>query len=50
VLIAGGMGRGAYESLKRYNIEPIITDKKSIDEAAKLYVENKLPNLMEKLH
>jgi predicted Fe-Mo cluster-binding NifX family protein len=50
VLIAGGMGRGAYESLKRYNIEPIITDKKNIDEAAKLYIENKLPNLMEKLH
>ena len=50
VLIAGGMGRGAYESHKSYSIDPIITDIKNIDEAAKLYVEGKLPNLRERLH
>jgi predicted Fe-Mo cluster-binding NifX family protein len=50
VLIAGGMGYGAYESLKNSGIEPIITDVESIDEAIKLYLNGKLPNLMEKLH
>lgn len=50
VLIAGGMGYGAYESLKSSGIEPIITDVESIDEAVKLYLEGKLVNLMEKLH
>lgn len=50
VLIAGGMGWGAYESLKSCNIQPIITDVGDIDEAVKLYLEGKLPNLMERLH
>ena len=50
VLIAGGMGRGAYESLKSYKIEPVITNIKNIDEAALLYIDGKLPNLMERLH
>jgi len=50
VLLAGGMGWGAYESMKSYNIEPIVTDVESIDEAVKLYVEGNLNNLMERLH
>ena len=50
VLIAGGMGQGAYMSLKSYNIEPVITDVRNVDEAAKLYAEGKLPNLRERLH
>lgn len=50
VLIAGGMGWGAYDSLKSCNIEPIVTDVGTIDEAVKLYLEGKLPNLMERLH
>jgi predicted Fe-Mo cluster-binding NifX family protein len=50
VLIAGGMGYGAFEGLKSSGIEPIITDCASIDEAVKLYLEGKLVNLMEKLH
>jgi predicted Fe-Mo cluster-binding NifX family protein len=50
ILIAGGMGQGAYQSLKSYNIEPIITDVKNVDEAAKLYADGKLPNLRERLH
>jgi predicted Fe-Mo cluster-binding NifX family protein len=49
VLIAGGMGWGAYESMKSYNIEPVVTDVESIDEAVKLYLAGKLPNLMERL-
>jgi predicted Fe-Mo cluster-binding NifX family protein len=50
VLITGGMGRGAYESLKSYKIEPVITDVNNIDEAVKLQIEGKLPNLTAKLH
>lgn len=50
VLLAGGMGWGAYESLKSYNIEPIITDVEGIDEAVELYIAGKLPNLMQRLH
>jgi predicted Fe-Mo cluster-binding NifX family protein len=50
VLLAGGMGWGAYESLKSYNIEPIVTDMENIDQAVQLYLAGKLPNLMERLH
>lgn len=50
VLIAGGMGWGAYESLISRNIQAIVTDVVNIDEAVKLYLEDKLPNLMERLH
>jgi predicted Fe-Mo cluster-binding NifX family protein len=50
VLLAGGMGWGAYESLKSYNIEPIVTDVEDIDEAARLYLTGTLTNLMERLH
>jgi len=49
-LLAGGMGWGAYESLKSYNIEPVITDVKDINQAVRLYLDNKLPNLMQHLH
>jgi len=50
VLIAGGMGWGAYESMKSYNIEPVVTDVESIDEAVKLYIDGELINLMDRLH
>ena len=50
VLISGGMGWGAYESMKSYNIEAIVTDVASIDDAVQQYLEGKLSNLMERLH
>ena len=50
VLLAGGMGWGAYESMQSYNIKPVVTDVKSIDEAMQLYLDGKLANLMERLH
>ena len=50
VLLAGGMGWGAYESMQSYNIKPVVTDVKSIDEAVQLYLDGKLTNLMERLH
>ncbi len=50
VLIAGGMGWGAYESLKGYGIRPIITDVGDIREAVHRYLGGNLPDLMERLH
>ena len=49
-LLAGGMGWGAYESMRSNNIETIVTDIESIDEAIGLYITGSLPNLMERLH
>ncbi len=50
LLIAGGMGWGARDSLKAAGIETIVTDAKEIDEAVRLYLEGKLKNLSERLH
>jgi len=50
VLICGGMGWGAYEAMQSYNIEPIVTDVKNIEEAVQLHLAGRLPNLMERLH
>jgi len=50
VLLAGGMGWGAYESMQSYNIEPVVTDVRNIDEAVRLYLDGKLVNLSERLH
>ena len=49
-VLAGGMGYGAYQGLKERGIEPVITDVADIEEAIKLYLEGKLPNLMQRLH
>jgi predicted Fe-Mo cluster-binding NifX family protein len=50
VVLAGGMGYGAFQSLQSAGIEPFITDVAGIEEAVYLYAEGKLVNLMEKLH
>jgi predicted Fe-Mo cluster-binding NifX family protein len=49
-LIAGGMGWGAYESLKGYGIRPIVTDVTDIREAVSRLLAGDLPDLMERLH
>jgi len=45
ILIAGGMGRGAYERLFENGINVIMTDKLDINDAVKTYIEGKLTNL-----
>ena len=50
VLLVGGMGWGAYDSLKNAGIESVVTDVENIEEAVKLYLQGQLPNLMERLH
>lgn len=48
-LIAGGMGWGAFESMRAYGIEPVVTDVSDVEEAALRYAQGELPNLMERL-
>jgi predicted Fe-Mo cluster-binding NifX family protein len=50
VLLAGGMGWGAYEAMQGYGIETIATDVENIDEAVELYLAGKLAILMDRLH
>jgi predicted Fe-Mo cluster-binding NifX family protein len=50
VLICGGMGRGAYESMRSLNIQPIVTDMSDIDQAIQAYIDGKLTDHTELLH
>ena len=50
VLIAGGMGGGAVQSLLARNIRPVLTDISSIDEAVSAFVEGRLENRAKRLH
>jgi len=50
ILICGGMGRGAYQSMQSVGIRPIVTDRAEIDQALQDFVEGNLKDLTEKLH
>ena len=50
VLLARGMGAGAYESMKKANILPVVTDVANIDEAVQAYLAGRLKDHVEKLH
>lgn len=50
VLVCGGMGRGAYQSMQSFGIKPIVTDLVDIDEALQALIEDKLKDQTEKLH
>jgi transcriptional regulator with XRE-family HTH domain/predicted Fe-Mo cluster-binding NifX family protein len=50
VLICGGMGMGAYESMRRLNIQPVVTDLSDIDAAAQAFIDGKLIDHTELLH
>lgn len=49
-LLCGGMGRGAYESMRQLNIEPIVTDLRDIDAAVQAYLTDTLVDHTERLH
>lgn len=49
-VLCGGMGMGAYESMRRLNIQPVVTDLDDIDEAAKAFVDGNLIDHTELLH
>jgi predicted Fe-Mo cluster-binding NifX family protein len=50
LVICGGMGMGAYESMKRLNIKPVVTDYSEIDEAVQAYIDGSLIDHSEMLH
>jgi predicted Fe-Mo cluster-binding NifX family protein len=50
VLVARGMGQGAYDNLKSSGIQPILSDISEIDQAVKAYMDGQLVDHMERLH
>lgn len=50
VLIARGMGNGAYQALKLQKIEPFITDLVEIESALQAYQQGTLESHTERLH
>lgn len=45
VLLARGMGQGAFESFRRRGIQPFVTDIVGIEEAVNLYASGELASL-----
>ncbi len=50
VVIAGGMGRGAYDSLKAAGLQPLLTSEKEIEMAAKQYLQGTLIEQPDRIH
>jgi predicted Fe-Mo cluster-binding NifX family protein len=50
VLLARGMGAGAYQSMKQAGIQPVVTDIANIDAAVREYLAGTLEDLVERLH
>jgi predicted Fe-Mo cluster-binding NifX family protein len=50
VVICGGMGAGAYVSIRSQNIQPILTKEHSIEKALQMFLAGTLVNYPEKLH
>ena len=50
MLLAGGMGAGAYESMRQAGIRPVVTDIVVIDEAVQAHLDGKLVDHTEMLH
>jgi transcriptional regulator with XRE-family HTH domain/predicted Fe-Mo cluster-binding NifX family protein len=49
-VLCGGMGMGAYESMRRLNIQPVVTDLSDIETAAQAFIDGKLVDHTELLH
>ena len=50
VLMCGGMGMGAYQSMLQLNIKPIITDLLDIEAAAQAYLSGNIEDQTDRLH
>jgi predicted Fe-Mo cluster-binding NifX family protein len=50
VLLACGMGQGAYMSMQQAGIQPIVTDISAIEPAVQAYIDGKLVDHTERLH
>ncbi|MCD4673029.1 MAG: cupin domain-containing protein, partial [Anaerolineaceae bacterium] len=49
-LLCGGMGRGAYNSMQRLNITPVVTDLQDVEAAAQAFIDGKLVDHTDLLH
>ena len=49
-VLCGGMGMGAYQSMRSLNIQPVVTDITDIDTAVQAYIDGKLVDHTELLH
>ena len=50
VLLARGMGQPAYAALQAAGIQPILTEKQNIDDAAQAYLRGELTHRAERVH
>jgi len=50
ILLARGMGTGAYQSMLQLNIKPVVTDIQNIDEAVQTVLTGTIIDHTEKLH
>lgn len=50
VLLCGGMGMGAYESMRSLKIKPVVTDLSDIEAAVQAYLDGKLIDHTDRLH
>lgn len=50
VLLCRGMGQGAYQSMKRLGIQPVVTDVADAQSAALAFAQGNLADHPEKLH
>lgn len=49
-LLCGGMGMGAYESIRRLNIQPVVTDLQDIEAAIQAFINGEIIDHTELLH
>jgi predicted Fe-Mo cluster-binding NifX family protein len=50
IVLARGMGHGAYEGMREHNIKPIVTDIPSIEDAVRAVVDGTIVDHNELLH
>ncbi len=50
ILLARGMGAGAYQSMLQLNNKPVVTDIRKIDDAVKAVIDGTIIDHTEKLH
>lgn len=50
VLLCGGMGSGAYQSMQRQGIRPLVTGVRDIEQAVATYIQGELEDQVDRLH
>ena len=50
VLLCGGMGMGAYQSMRALNIQPLVTDEREVDAAVTAYLNGTIVDRTDRLH